>query len=208
MISFEANGGEGTMKNQLVNKNATASLNLNQSISREGYEFAGWNTKADGSGLSYGDGGTITVSADTVLYAMWSMLSFSNITFDANGGTGGFGPVSMTPGDGLSAPQVDRTGYTFAGWQPEVPSSVPSGDTVYTAQWVANMYTVIYDGNANTAGMTVDSYHVYDTASSLTPNGFIKTGHSFLGWSADASAACRLIRTHGMCLICNRYVPW
>ncbi len=188
MISFKPNGGAGTMANQLVSKNTPVALNMNQSIVREGYEFAGWNTKADGSGVAYADGANISISADTVLFAMWNIVSLSNITFDANGGTGGFGPVPMTPGDGLTAPQVERTGYTFAGWQPEVPLSVPSGDTVYTAQWVANMYTVIYDGNANTAGMTVDSYHVYGTASPLTPNGFTKTGHSFLGWSADASA--------------------
>ena len=36
-----------------------------------GNTFAGWNTKADGSGTNYIDGKTITVSENTVLYAVW-----------------------------------------------------------------------------------------------------------------------------------------
>ncbi len=63
-----------------------------------------------------------------------------NITFDANNGSGGTGS-SMIYGDTLTAPTVKRAGYTFIGWSPEVPATVPETDTTYTAQWISNAVT-------------------------------------------------------------------
>jgi hypothetical protein len=65
-----------------------------------------------------------------------------NITFDANGGTGGTGPTAMTPGDPLTAPAVARAGYVLAGWSPTLPATVPTSDTTYVAQWVQTAVTV------------------------------------------------------------------
>ena len=56
------------------------------------------------------------------------------------------------------------------------------------ASWANNTYTVNYVGNGSTGGNTAASAHVYDTAGNLTPNGFLKTGHSFLGWAATDNA--------------------
>jgi len=112
----------------------------------------------------------------------------ANITFNANGGTGGTGPTSMTPGAALTAPTVTRTGYTFSSWSPAVPPSVPAVDTTYTAQWTANTYTVTYNGNTSTSGSTANSSHTYDVSSGLASNGFAKIGNTFLGWSTSSSA--------------------
>ncbi len=63
-----------------------------------------------------------------------------NITFDAAGGPGSTsGP--MIYGDTLTAPTVKRAGYTFTGWSPEVPATVPDTDSTYTALWISNAVT-------------------------------------------------------------------
>ena len=74
-VTYNANGGTGTMANQELTYNKAATLNAN-TFKRTGYRFSGWNTKADGTGTSYADkasvknltansGGTVT------LYAKW-----------------------------------------------------------------------------------------------------------------------------------------
>ena len=68
-VTFEANGGEGAMAPQgFVNGRAEA-LNAN-TFTREGYAFSGWSTSENGS-VAYTDGQSVTLSADTTLYAQW-----------------------------------------------------------------------------------------------------------------------------------------
>ncbi len=184
MVSFDANGGTGDMSNQYIAKNSSAALKSN-TYTRNGYSFAGWSTSPSG-GVSYADGANITVgTADIKLYAQWEQMTFINIAFDANGGSGGTGPTPMIFGTPLTAPAVTRTGYTFNDWQPHVPAFVPSSDTTFTAQWSANTYTVHYDANGG-SGSTASSSHTYDTPKTLTNNGFSKPGYSFTGWASSA----------------------
>jgi hypothetical protein len=65
--------------------------------------------------------------------AQWRINQYT-ATFNANGGTGGKA-VTQNYGTVLTAPMVMRTGYTFTGWSPSVPSTMPAGNTTYTAQW-------------------------------------------------------------------------
>ena len=74
-VTFEANGSaeypvEGTMPSQTVTAKKDTALNAN-TFTREGYNFAGWNTKADGTGISYADKATVTLTDNTTLYAQW-----------------------------------------------------------------------------------------------------------------------------------------
>ena len=74
-VTFEANGSaeypvEGTMASQTVTAKTDTALNAN-SFTREGYNFKGWNTAADGTGDSYADGATVNLTEDTTLYAQW-----------------------------------------------------------------------------------------------------------------------------------------
>ena len=74
-VTFEANGTaeypvEGTMTPQTVNAKTDTALNAN-SFTREGFNFSGWNTAADGTGDSYSDGAAVNLTADTTLYAQW-----------------------------------------------------------------------------------------------------------------------------------------
>ena len=74
-VTFEANGNaeypvEGTMPSQTVNAKTDTALNAN-TFTREGYNFKGWNTAADGTGDSYADGATVNLTENTTLYAQW-----------------------------------------------------------------------------------------------------------------------------------------
>ena len=70
-ITFDSNTGTGTMPAQKVYYNIAA--NLSQNIyTKDNYQFVGWNTQADGSGTSYTDGQSITITGDTTLYAQWN----------------------------------------------------------------------------------------------------------------------------------------
>ena len=71
-ITYKANGGEGTMDSQLATS-TSAELNKN-TFTRDGYDFIGWNTKEDGSGDSYEDGGSLTLKGDLTLYAQWEKV--------------------------------------------------------------------------------------------------------------------------------------
>ena len=70
-ITFNANGGEGSMEPQRFEVGVDTALNTN-AFTREGYKFIGWNTAADGSGATYADEGAILeLTGDMTLYAQW-----------------------------------------------------------------------------------------------------------------------------------------
>ena len=72
-ITFNANGGEGSMEPQRFEVGVDTALNTN-AFTREGYKFIGWNTAADGSGATYADEGAILeLTGDMTLYAQWQI---------------------------------------------------------------------------------------------------------------------------------------
>ena len=74
-VTFDANGGEGTMAAQVFENGYETPLNANKFI-RTDYAFVGWNTKADGTGTTYADGDAIsTLDEDMTLYAQWQIVN-------------------------------------------------------------------------------------------------------------------------------------
>lgn len=70
-VTFDANGGEGTMEPQTFIQGVDTPLTPN-TFTREGYQFIGWNTAADGSGVDYADGvSLIALTGNITLYAQW-----------------------------------------------------------------------------------------------------------------------------------------
>ena len=116
-VSFATNGGSGKMKTITckINKNCTLTKN---SFSRKGYSFAGWNTKADGTGTAYSNKGAINipVATDTKLYAQWKLNKYS-ITYKLNGGENNTSnPSTYDITQSVSLKNPTRDGYNFAGW--------------------------------------------------------------------------------------------
>ena len=101
-------------------------------------------------------------------------------------------PLTYTTGSTTTLVNPTKTGYTFAGWYTNSDGSGNSiakidgsqaGELVLYAKWTANTYTIRYNGNGNTGGLTASSTHTYDTEKELTANGFIKDGYTFVGWN-------------------------
>ena len=123
------------------------------SFSRTGYTFTGWNTKANGTGTSYSNGGTMTTGTTTsggtvTLYAQWKINSYT-VTFNGNGGTSTSRKVNYNNQVG-TLPSSSRTGWSFDGWYTaasggtKITSSQKiTGNITYYAHWVDNIAPTI-----------------------------------------------------------------
>lgn len=164
-ITFNANGGTG---GKSVTQNFGTSL-VAPTVTRTGYAHKGWSPTVPAT----------VPAANTTYTAQWQANNYT-IRFDANGGTGGRN-VSLAYGSNLTSqiPTVTRTGYTFAGWSPAVPATVPAANTTYTAQWTVNQYTSTFDANGGEGGTSLTQ----DYGSTLTAPTVTKTGYNFDKWS-------------------------
>ncbi|MBQ2574458.1 MAG: InlB B-repeat-containing protein [Bacteroidales bacterium] len=115
-VTFDANGGTGTMEAQTFTEGEAQALTRN-AFTYDGYTFSDWNTVQSGSGASYTDGQTITVTADLTLYAQWKSNT-AIVTFNANGGSGEMAPQTFTIGTPqvLSANSFTWENHEFIGW--------------------------------------------------------------------------------------------
>lgn len=159
-VVFNSNGGSGTMPNQVHTYGSSLALSQNK-FTKTGYNFAGWNTKPDGSGTNYSDGQSVTnlsstQSANVTLYAKWSVSNYS-ISYNLNGGINpSNAPISFNINSGaITLPTPTRTGHTFEGWFDNSSftgtaiTSIPSGSTgnkTYYAKWAVNTYYLDVSG--------------------------------------------------------------
>jgi hypothetical protein len=112
VVSFDANGGNGTMPDQTAKARTTLALNT---FTRPGYAFDGWATTPTGL-RAFADGASYPFDANATLYARW--LQIPTVTFDANGGNGSLASQSASKATALTqnAGAINRSGYTFNGW--------------------------------------------------------------------------------------------
>jgi uncharacterized repeat protein (TIGR02543 family) len=207
-VKYDANGGSGSM-NSSTHTYGTSSALTTSVYTKTGYTFAGWNTKADGTGTSYADGASVstltTTSGGTVtLYAQWTGI-FYTVSYDANGGSGSMSNSMHTYGTAsvLTTNIYTKTGYTFTGWNTSADGkgasyadgasastlTTISGATVTLyAQWTGISYAVKYDANGGNGSMN-SSTHTYGTSSALTTNVYTKTGYTFADWNTKADGA-------------------
>lgn len=124
------------------------------------------------------------------------------VSFNANGGSGTTASVMAYYGSAMPSITngMNRTGYTFAGYydaasggtQYYTASSASArtfdktSDTTLYAQWTANTYTIVFNGNGSTSGSTANESMTYDTAKTLTGNGFVRDGYIFDSWNTKA----------------------
>lgn len=90
---------------------------------RSGYNFAGWNTAANGSGTTYASGNTFAIGAvDVTLYAIWTTAPTYTVSYNGNSQSSGTAPNNQIKTQGVNitlatnSGNLARTGYTFAGW--------------------------------------------------------------------------------------------
>ena len=206
-IQFDGNTADGgNTPDQGMIYDQAANLTAN-GYTKTGYTFTGWNTQPDGGGTSYTDGQNISnltsVERDNVtLYAQWRANSYT-IQFDGNTADGGDTPdqgMTYDQAASLTVNGYTKTGYTFTGWNTQYDgggnaytdsetvsnlASEEGGTVILFAQWRANHYTIIFDGNTADGGSTSDQPMIYDQTADLTANGYTKTGYTFAGWNTQ-----------------------
>ena len=139
-----------------------------------GCTFGGWN-KADGTAWDYASD---KVTDNITLYAKWAANTYT-ITFDTAGGSE-IAPITQDYGTVITAPEAPtREGYTFIGWDKEIPTTMPAENMTVTAQWEINQYTITFDtnGGSEIAPITQD-YGTVITA----PEAPEREGYTFIGW--------------------------
>jgi uncharacterized repeat protein (TIGR02543 family) len=121
----------------------------------------------------------------------WTFTYANNhtITFDSAGGSA-VSPITQLYGTAIVAPaNPTKTGYTFTGWSPAVPATMPIANQTSVAQWSINSYVVTFDTNGGNGGATAAQTLVYNAPTALTTNGFTKTGYTFTGWNTAANGS-------------------
>ncbi|MBQ3709405.1 MAG: InlB B-repeat-containing protein [Bacteroidales bacterium] len=167
-------------------------------LERTGYTFAGWNTKANGSGTTYTAGATFTINGTTTLYAKWAPITYT-VRFHKNhdDATGTMSDLTLTydVAQPLTTNAFIRNGYALVGW-----STIANGTVAYTdgqsvsnlateqnvvvnlyAQWT-ELYTIGYDlAGGSVATPNPTTYTVLSNAITLVNP--TREGYTFTGWT-------------------------
>ena len=146
-------------------------------FTRKGYTQVGWST-VDGGEKVYGFEDVYTQNEALTLYPVWNTNKYT-ITFDTNGGSE-IAPITQDYGTEITAPDnPTRKGYTFKGWDKEIPETMPAENITVKAQWEINPYTITFDtnGGREIAPITQD-YGTEITA----PDNPTRKGYTFKGW--------------------------
>ena len=235
-VTYAGNGSDGgavpTDASSPYASGATvAVLGNSGSLTKSGYNFAGWTTNADGSGTLFLAGNTFAITANTTLYANWTTLPAYGVTYFGNSNTAGTAPsdansyVSNSLVTVLGPGNLARTGYNFTGWNtaangtgaayaPNAAFNVASNTALY-AQWTL-AYAVAYFGNGNTAGNPpADAGSPYNTGSTVTVLGntgdLTRSGCTFAGWNAAADgtgSAYAIGSTFSIAAPVSLYAQW
>jgi uncharacterized repeat protein (TIGR02543 family) len=197
-VTYNANGGSGTMAAQT--SNATANLNAN-TFTYTDRVFNGWNTSADGTGTAYSNSVSYPFLANITLYAQWGNV----ITFSSQGATSGTpSQTSRSWSSGaINLPQVGtmvKAGYTFGGWSNGTTtyaggaSYTPTGGITLNPVWNAITYTISFNSNSASSGNVPanQTWTAGTTARTLSGNigspVLAKSGYTFGGWATSASS--------------------
>ena len=99
---------------------------------RTGYTFVGWDRESP----------TTMPAGDMTITARWQVNQYT-ITFKPENG-GQDIVIKQDYGTAITAPaNPTKTGYTFAGWDKTIPTTMPAGDMTITARWTENRVIVI-----------------------------------------------------------------
>ena len=135
---------------------------------RPGYTFIGWDRTIPST----------MPAGDLTITARWQIKRIT-ITFNTDGGTA-VSPITQNYGTAVTAPAApSKTGYTFAGWSPALPESMPPENLTVTAMWTGNLYTVHFD--ASPAQAPEDRQVTYGEAYGTLPEP-VREGYAFTGW--------------------------
>ena len=167
-ITFDTNGGSEIAP---ITQDYGTEITAPDNPTRKGYTFKGWDKEIPE-----------TMPAENItVKAQWEINQYT-ITFDTNGGSE-IAPITQDYGTEITAPDnPTRKGYTFKGWDKEIPEAMPAENMTVKAQWEINQYTIAFDtnGGSEIAPITQD-YGTEITA----PDNPTRKGYTFKGWDKE-----------------------
>ena len=167
-ITFDTNGGSEIAS---ITQDYGTKITAPADPTRKGYTFKGWDKEIPE-----------TMPAENItVKAQWEINQYT-ITFDTNGGSE-IAPITQDYGTEITAPDnPTRKGYTFKGWDKEIPETMPADNITVKAQWEINQYTITFDtnGGSEIAPITQD-YGTKITA----PADPTRKGYTFKGWDKE-----------------------
>ena len=165
-ITFDTDGGSDVAA---ITQDYNTAVTAPAAPTKTGYTFAGWDTEIPA-----------TIPAENVtITAQWTINQYT-ITFDTDGGTA-IEAITQDYNTAVTAPTAPtKTGYTFAGWDKTIPTTIPSENVTITAQWTINQYTITFADTGDTTIAPITQN--FDTAVTA-PAAPTKTGYTFAGWS-------------------------
>lgn len=102
-------------------------------FTRTGHTQVGWAT-VDGGEKVYSFDDVYTKNEALTLYPVWNTNKYT-ITFDTAGGSE-IAPITQDYGTNITAPaDPTREGYTFTGWDREIPTTMPAENITLKARW-------------------------------------------------------------------------
>lgn len=201
-LSYNANGGSGAPSSQTGTGVGSYTFPIsNAKPTRSGYTFLGWSLSSTATAASYQPGGSITLTASDILYAVWKANTYT-VSYNANGGSGA--PANQTKTYGvtltLSNTKPTRTGYTFSAWNTAQNGSgtsyAPGGSytanaavTLY-AQWTVNTYVVTFDAQGGSVTPASKSVTYGQPYGSLPVP--VRAGYRFDGWFTVATGGTQV----------------
>ena len=207
-VTFDANGGEGSMNQQTFTYDVAQALNQN-TFTRTGYSFTGWNTQADGNGSTYVDKAevqnlTAEAGANITLYAQWTANTYIITFVDEDGITilqSSEVEYGQTPAYNGETPTKESTAefhYTFAGWTPKIADV--TGEATYKATYTETKrsYTLtvaLAEGCEEMGEVSGSGSYEYGTVVTLTATAH--EGYKFMQWSDGDTNATRTIIVEG-----------
>ena len=167
-ITFDTNGGSEIAP---ITQDYGTEITAPDKPTRKGYTFKEWDKEIPK-----------TMPAENItVKAQWEINQYT-ITFDTNGGSE-IAPITQDYGTEITAPDnPTRKGYTFKGWDKEIPEAMPAENMTVKAQWEINQYTIAFDtnGGSEIAPITQD-YGTEITA----PDNPTRKGYTFKGWDKE-----------------------
>ena len=167
-ITFDTNGGNEIAP---ITQDYGTEITAPDNPTRKGYTFKGWDKEIPE-----------TMPAENItVKAQWGINQYT-ITFDTNGGSE-IAPITQDYGTKITAPdKPTRKGYTFKGWDKEIPETMPADNITVKAQWEINQYTITFDTNG---GSEIDSI-TQDYGTEITaPDNPTRKGYTFKGWDKE-----------------------
>ena len=149
-------------------------------FTRKGYTQVGWST-VDGGEKVYGFEDVYTQNEALTLYPVWNANQYT-ITFDTNGGSD-IAPITQDYGAEITAPDnPTRKGYTFKGWDKEIPETMPAENMTVKAQWEINQYTITFDTNGGSEIAPITQDYGTEITAPADPT---RKGYTFKGWDKE-----------------------